>query len=210
MSRLKKFLVYSLAILYVIIFPIIVLKILNHFMLNSLLNIALGMLFIVLVVFNTLAVFKLLVNYDRYGKLANPFRQVKIYSDNELIVAEMNNLKTYQRSLIIDDNLIIINEAGIFEFATLNKIGTLKGDINDEEWTINDKKIKNPFLIKDNIYNYFIIRGNLIFKVTGVWLTTRSLIYNMMDKHLNKRVYDALKIDEIYNDLKVKYGNNKN
>ena len=145
MNKLKNILVYTLAILYVIVFPIITLKILNYFMLNSMLNIALGMLFLVLVIFNTLTVFKLLVNYDRDGKLTNPFRKIKIYSDNELIIAEMNNLKTYQKTLIIGNNLIIINEAGVFEFVTLNKIGTLKGDINDDEWTINDKKIKNPF-----------------------------------------------------------------
>ena len=210
MNKLKNILVYTLAILYVIVFPIITLKILNYFMLNSMLNIALGMLFLVLVIFNTLTVFKLLVNYDRDGKLTNPFRKIKIYSDNELIIAEMNNLKTYQKTLIIGNNLIIINEAGFFEFVTLNKIGTLKGDINDDEWTINDKKIKNPFIIKENIYHYFIIRGNLAFKVTGVWLTTRSLIYNTMDKRLNKRIYDAKKIDEIYDSLKVKYGNNQN
>ena len=107
----------------------------------------------ILVIFNTLTVFKLLVNYDRDGKLTNPFRKIKIYSDNELIIAEMNNLKTYQKTLIIGNNLIIINEAGVFEFVTLNKIGTLKGDINDDEWTINDKKIKNPFIIKENIYH---------------------------------------------------------
>ena len=210
MKKLKNILVYTLAILYVIVFPIITLKILNYFMLNSMLNIALGLLFLVLVIFNTLTVFKLLVNYDRDGKLTNPFRKIKIYSDNELIISEMNNLNTYQKSLIVGNNLIIINEAGIFEFVTLNKIGTLKGDINDDEWMINDKKIKNPFIIRENIYHYFIIRGNLVFKVTGVWLTTRNLIYNTMDKRLNKRIYNAKQIDEIYDRLKVKYGNNQN
>ena len=210
MNKLKNILIYTLAILYVIIFPIITLKILNYFMLNAMLSIALGMLFLALVIFNTLTVFKLLVNYDRDGTLTSPFRKIKIYSDNELIVAEMNNLKTYQKTLIIGNNLIVINEAGVFEFVTLNKMGTLKGDINDDEWTINDKKIKNPFIIKENIYHYFIIRGNLVFKVTGVWLTTRSLIYNTMDKRLNKRIYDAKKIDKIYDSLKVKYGNNQN
>lgn len=210
MNKLKNILIYTLAILYVIIFPVITLKILNYFMLNAMLSIALGMLFLALVIFNTLTVFKLLVNYDRDGKFTSPFRKIKIYSDNELIVAEMNNLKTYQKTLIIGNNLIVINEAGVFEFVTLNKMGTLKGDINDDEWTINDKKIKNPFIIKENIYHYFIIRGNLVFKVTGVWLTTRSLIYNTMDKRLNKRIYDAKKIDKIYDSLKVKYGNNQN
>ena len=204
---MKKSLFYALAIVYVIVAPIIVLRIFNLFMLNSFLSIPLTCLFFVFVILNTLTVIKLMIDYDKYG---SPFKKIRKYTDNELIISEINNLKTYQKTLIIDHNLIVINESGVFEFASLNKSGVLKGDINDLEWTINDKKVNNPFIIKDNIYHYFIIQPGISFKVTGVWLTTRKFIYNTLEKRLNERTYNKDKIDQIYNDLKVKYGNNEN
>ncbi len=205
--KMKKSLFYALAIVYVIVAPIIVLRIFNLFMLNSFLSIPLTCLFFVFVILNTLTVIKLMIDYDKYG---SPFKKIRKYTDNELIISEINNLKTYQKTLIIDHNLIVINESGVFEFASLNKSGVLKGDINDLEWTINDKKVNNPFIIKDNIYHYFIIQPGISFKVTGVWLTTRKFIYNTLEKRLNERIYNKDKIDQIYNDLKVKYGNNEN
>ena len=204
---MKKSLFFAFAIIYVIISPIIVYRVISEFMLNSFLSVPLTCIFFVFVILNTLTVIKLMIDYDRYG---SPFKKIKRYTDNELIISEISNLKTYQKTLIINHNLILINESGIFEFATLNKSGILKGDINDLEWTINDKKINNPFIIKDNIYHYFIIRSGIVFKVTGVWLTTRRFIYNTLEKRLNERVYTKEKIDQIYNDLKVKYGNHVN
>lgn len=204
---MKKVLFYVLAVIYVIIAPIIVYRVISEFMLNSFLSVPLTCLFFVFVILNTLTVIKLMIDYDKYG---SPFKKIKRYTDNELIISEISNLKTYQKTLIINHNLIVINESGTFEFATLNKSGTLKGDINDLEWTINDKKINNPFIIKDNIYHYFILQPGIIFKVTGVWLTTRKFIYNTLEKRLNEKKYNKEKIDQIYNDLKVKYGNNEN
>ena len=204
---MKKSLFFAFAIIYVIISPIIVYRVISEFMLNSFLSVPLTCLLFVFVILNTLTVIKLMIDYDKYG---SPFKKIKRYTDNELIISEISNLKTYQKTLIINHNLIVINESGIFEFATLNKSGILKGDINDLEWTINDKKINNPFIIKDNIYHYFIIRSGIVFKVTGVWLTTRRFIYNTLEKRLNERVYTKEKIDQIYNDLKVKYGNHEN
>ena len=204
---MKKSLFFAFAIIYVIISPIIVYRVISEFMLNSFLSVPLTCIFFVFVILNTLTVIKLMIDYDRYG---SPFKKIKRYTDNELIISEISNLKTYQKTLIINHNLIVINESGIFEFATLNKSVILKGDINDLEWTINDKKINNPFIIKDNIYHYFIIRSGIVFKVTGVWLTTRRFIYNTLEKRLNERVYTKEKIDQIYNDLKVKYGNHEN
>ena len=207
MKKINKVLFFALAIVYIIVAPIVVLHILSVFMLNSLLSFPLTCLFFVFVILNTLTVIKLMIDYDKYG---SPFRKMRRYSDNELIIAEINNLNTYQKTLVINNNLIVINEAGVFEFATIRKSGILKGDIKDLEWTINDKKVNNPFIIKEDIVHYFILQPGIVFKVTGVWLTTRRFIYNTLEKRLNERIYTKEKIDQIYNDLKVKYGNNKN
>ena len=207
MQEFKKALVYILAIVYIIVAPILVKIFLSNFSLWGTLNTGINVTVLVFVIFNTITVIKLLINYDKFG---SPFKKIRKYTDNELIISEINNLKTYQKTLIIDHNLIVINESGVFEFASLNKSGVLKGDINDLEWTINDKKVNNPFIIKDNIYHYFIIQPGISFKVTGFWLTTRKFIYNTLEKRLNERTYNKDKIDQIYNDLKVKYGNNEN
>ena len=207
MKKINKVLFFALAIVYIIVAPIVVLRILSVFMLNSLLSFPLHCFFIVFVALNTLTAVKLMINIDKYG---SPFRKMRRYSDNELIIAEINNLNTYQKTLVINNNLIVINEAGVFEFATIRKSGILKGDIKDLEWTINDKKVNNPFIIKEDIVHYFILQPGIVFKVTGVWLTTRRFIYNTLEKRLNERIYTKEKIDQIYNDLKVKYGNNKN
>ena len=204
---MKKSLFFAFAIIYVIIAPIVVLRIFNLLMFNSFISIPLTCLFFIFTISNTITVIKLMINYDKYG---SPFKKIRRYTDNELIISEINNLNTYQKILVVDNNLIVINESGVFEFATFNKTGTVKGDIKDLEWMINNKKITNPFIIKDNIYHYFILQSGIIFKVTGVWLTTRKFIYNTLEKRLNKRIYDKEKIDEIYNTLKVKYGNNEN
>ena len=207
MQEFKKALVYILAIVYIIVAPILVKIFLSNFSLWGTLNTGINVTVLVFVIFNTITVIKLLINYDKYG---SPFKKIRKYTDNELIISEINNLNTYQKILVVDNNLIVINESGVFEFATFNKTGTVKGDIKDLEWMINNKKITNPFIIKDNIYHYFILQSGIIFKVTGVWLTTRKFIYNTLEKRLNERIYDKEKIDEIYNTLKVKYGNNEN
>ena len=207
MKKINKVLFFALAIVYIIVAPIIIYRIISMFMFNSFLSFPLTCLFLVFVVLNTLTVMKLMIDIDKYG---SPFRKIRRYSDNELIIAEINALKTYQKTLIINNNLIVVNESGVFEFATINKNGILKGDINDLEWTINDKIVNNPFIVKDDIYHYFILKSGIVFKVTGVWLTTRQFIYNTLEKRLNERIYTKEKIDQIYNDLKVKYGNNEN
>lgn len=204
---MKKSLFFAFAIIYVIVAPIVVLSIFSLFMFNSFISIPLTCLFFIFTISNTITVVKLMINYDKYG---SPFKKIRRYTDNELIISEINNLNTYQKIMVINNNLIVINEAGIFEFATIRRSGTLKGDIKDSEWTINDKKVNNPFIIKDNIAHYFILQPGIIFKVTGVWLTTRKFIYNTLEKRLNEKKYNKEKIDQIYNDLKVKYGNNEN
>lgn len=204
---MKKSLFFAFAIIYVIVAPIVVLRIFNLLMFNSFISIPLTCLFFIFTISNTITVIKLMINYDKYG---SPFKKIRRYTDNELIISEINNLNTYQKILVINNNLIVINESGVFEFATIRRSGTLKGDIKDSEWTINDKKVNNPFIIKDDIAHYFILQPGIIFKVTGVWLTTRKFIYNTLEKRLNEKKYNKEKIDQIYNDLKVKYGNNEN
>lgn len=196
-KNIKKFLVCFLLGIYAGIFPILVVLIFGPFITN----IGIELLFIFLIVLNTLTAIKIALDYIRYGDRSLPFKKIEKFSNNDMIIAELSKLDTYQKTLVINNNLIVINEAGIFEFTKLNLEGKIKGDIKDEYWYIKNKRIKNPFVLKENAFNYVILNSHLIFNVTGVWLTTRKLLYNTVDKRLNKRVYNKEQIDKIYNEL---------
>lgn len=194
---MKKYIVYVLLGIYAGLFPIILIKLFGPLITN----IGIELLFLTLIIINTLTVIKIVLNYIRYGEKMNPFKKVVKPTYNEMIISELSKLNSYQKSLIIDNNLIVINEAGIFEFARINQKGKLKGNIKDDYWYLNNKKINNPFNLKDGVLNYVIINNGLIFEVTGVWLTSRRLLYNTVDKRLNKKIYDKDEIDKIYNKL---------
>ena len=188
---------YVLLLIYVMIFPL-VLYLVFYKILN---NLGILLLYYFLIIVNTLTVIKIVLNYIRYGEKMNPFKKVVKPTYNDMIISELSKLNSYQKSLIIDNNLIVINEAGIFEFARINQKGKLKGNIKDDYWYLNNKKINNPFNLKDGALNYVIINNGLIFEVTGVWLTSRRLLYNTVDKRLNKKIYNKDEIDKIYNKL---------
>lgn len=188
---------YVLLLIYVMIFPL-VLYLVFYKILN---NLGILLLYYFLIIVNILTVIKIVLNYIRYGEKMNPFKKVVKPTYNEMIISELSKLNSYQKSLIIDNNLIVINEAGIFEFARINQKGKLKGNIKDDYWYLNNKKINNPFNLKDGVLNYVIINNGLIFEVTGVWLTSRRLLYNTVDKRLNKKIYNKDEIDKIYNKL---------
>ncbi len=194
---MKKYIVYVLLGIYAGLFPIILIKLFGPLITN----IGIELLFLTLIIINTLTVIKIVLNYIRYGEKMNPFKKVVKPTYNEMIISELSKLNSYQKSLIIDNNLIVINEAGIFEFARINQKGKLKGNIKDDYWYLNNKKINNPFNLKDGVLNYVIINNGLIFEVTGVWLTSRRLLYNTVDKRLNKKIYNKDEIDKIYNKL---------
>lgn len=194
---MKKYIVYVLLGIYAGLFPIILIKLFGPLITN----IGIELLFLTLIIINTLTVIKIVLNYIRYGEKMNPFKKVAKPTYNDMIISELSKLNSYQKSLIIDNNLIVINEAGIFEFARINQKGKLKGNIKDDYWYLNNKKINNPFNLKDGVLNYVIINNGLIFEVTGVWLTSRRLLYNTVDKRLNKKIYNKDEIDKIYNKL---------
>lgn len=194
---MKKYIVYVLLGIYAGLFPIILIKLFGPLITN----IGIELLFLTLIIINTLTVIKIVLNYIRYGEKMNPFKKVAKPTYNDMIISELSKLNSYQKSLIIDNNLIVINEAGIFEFARINQKGKLKRNIKDDYWYLNNKKINNPFNLKDGVLNYVIINNGLIFEVTGVWLTSRRLLYNTVDKRLNKKIYNKDEIDKIYNKL---------
>lgn len=196
-ETIKKFLICLILGIYAGIFPILMILIFGPFITN----IGLELLFLFLIVVNTVTIIKICLDYIRYGDRSLPFKKVERFTNNDMIIAELSKLDTYQKTLVINNNLIVINEAGVFEFAKLNIEGKVKGNIKDDYWYINDRQIKNPFMLKENVFNYLILNTNLVFNVNGVWLTTRKLLYNTVDKRLNKRVYNKEQIDKIYNDL---------
>ena len=191
---MKKWIICTLLGIYAGLFPAILVLLFSPLITN----IGIELLFLGIIILNTGMVIKIGLDYIRYGDKISPFKKVERHTYNEMIIAELSKLNTYQKTLIVENNLIVINEAGVFEFVCLNKQGILKGDIKDEYWLINNKKIKNPFILKNGAFNYIILNSRLTFKVSGVWLTTRRLLYNTVDKRLNKKIYTKDNIDKLY------------
>ncbi len=191
---MKKWIICTLLGIYAGLFPVLLVLLFSPLITN----IGIELLFLGIIILNTGMVIKIGLDYIRYGDKISPFKKVERHTYNEMIIAELSKLNTYQKTLIVENNLIVINEAGVFEFVCLNKQGILKGDIKDEYWLINNKKIKNPFILKNGAFNYIILNSRLTFKVSGVWLTTRRLLYNTVDKRLNKKIYTKDNIDKLY------------
>ena len=191
---MKKWVICTFLGIYAGLFPVLLVLLFSPLITN----IGIELLFLGIIILNTGMVIKIGLDYIRYGDKISPFKKVERHTYNEMIIAELSKLNTYQKTLIVENNLIVINEAGVFEFVCLNKQGILKGDIKDEYWLINNKKIKNPFILKNGAFNYIILNSRLTFKVTGVWLTTRRLLYNTVDKRLNKKIYTKDNIDKLY------------
>lgn len=160
---------------------------------------------LVIIFFISITTFKIFSDYNKYGKKIFKFKTELEFNEIELIAKDIEKIDTYQKMIIKNDRIILINKAGVFEIVLINKKGVLKGNIKDEIWHLNDTEISNPFVIKDdNKYNYFIVSGYCLFQ-TDAKLVNKSNIYYEILKHLNKNVYDDKKIMEIY---EVLNGNN--
>ena len=102
---MKKSIIYSIFIIYIIVFAVFLLRIFNP-MLN---NFGIVMLYFALVFLNTGMVIKIMIHYDKYGDKINPFKKIERYSNNDMIITELSKLNTYQKTLIVGNNLIVIN-----------------------------------------------------------------------------------------------------
>lgn len=162
-------------------------------------------LIIFVISFVPLTFIKICENYTKYGKKIFKFKTTLDYNELQLISKDIEKIDTYQKIIIKDNKIIIINKAGMFELILFNEKGIIKGNIQDENWYLNNEKINNPFTIKDEFkYNYFIVTGSCLYQ-TDAKLVTKSNIYYEISKYLNKEIYDNKKIDELY---EVLNGNN--
>lgn len=158
-------------------------------------------LFLIIVIVVPITCLKISLDYDRYGDKLFKFNVKLNYNELELISKDIEKIETYQKIIVKDNRIIVINKSGIFEFILFNKSGVLSGNIKDEFWYYNEEKIFNPFVVKsEHKYNYFIINGVCLYK-TDAFLVTKSNIYYELSKYLNKSVFDNDKINELYNTI---------
>lgn len=123
---------------------------------------------------------------------------------------ELNKINTYQKIIILDNKLIVINCAGVFEIAYIDNKGNLKGDINGK-WYLNDEEISNLFTLKgENIFNYLIPNGKIKYELIGVRLLPRAKVYIVIEKCLNKKVYTESDIERKYKEINEKCQNMSN
>lgn len=157
-------------------------------------------IFIIIILY-ILAIFKIIINHFKY-KNDKPLKKIKLYSYIEVLANELNKINTYQKIIVLDNKLIIINFAGVFEIVYIDSKGQLKGDINGP-WYLNNEKIINPFSLKEeNVFSYLISNGKIKYELKGIRLVPRNKIYIVIEQHLNKKIYTEKDIDNKYNEIK--------
>ena len=114
---MKKWVICAFLGIYAGLFPVLLVLLFSPLITN----IGIELLFLGIIILNTGMVIKIGLDYIRYGDRINPFKKVERHTYNEMIIAELSKLDTYQKTLIVGNNLIVINEAGIFEFVSEKK-----------------------------------------------------------------------------------------
>lgn len=160
----------------------------------------LDILSIIILVFSILTAYKIYTDYIKYGNKIFKFKSDISFTEMELISKDVEKINTYQKIITLNNKIVVINKSGIFEILKVNK-GILEGYLSDRYWLFNNTKVNNPFkYIGKNMYNYFIIDGDTVFK-TDAKMVSKSNIYFEISKYLNKNVYNNNEIDNIYNDI---------
>ena len=181
------------------------------FMNNPASGIAYFMMYITLLLFFLLTSYKIMHDYNQYGKKIIPNMKIKKISNTEMLASEISEIHSYQKMLVYKNHIIAINEAGIFEFVTYDKKVKITGRVEDDFVLMNGKKQKNPFVIKDYpVFYYFILDHGVHIEMSGIRLITKSALVIALEKHLNKKIYTKEQIDTIYHELEVKYGHYQN
>lgn len=210
-ARKISWIIIMIVLIVSFILPYFILVPFTIFMNNPASGMAYFMMYFSLLFFFLATSYKIMREYNQYGKKIIPNRKVKAVSNTELLASEISEVKSYQKMLIFKNHIIVINEAGIFEFVTYQKKVKIVGNVQEDYVYINGKKQKNPFVIKEYpVYYYFILDHGIHIQMSGIRLVTKSALVITLEKHLNKKIYTKEQIDKMYYELEVKYGNYEN
>lgn len=148
----------------------------------------------------------------------NPFRNIKEKTEIDYVVMVINELKIYKKTIIKNDEILLISQKGIFFLKVLNYKDRVSGNLDskyfDLELGIKKYKIRNKIinyekeyieykkLIEKEIKKYIVIRNdnNLIIKdLKDIKIVNLKKLYYELDKY--NIVYTKKQVDTIYNNF---------
>ena len=177
-----------------LLFLLFLTLILDFGIFNSILSICLLIIIIIYILTILRIAIRISIKKEKY---ISPFKKNTTYSYIEILGNELKKIDTYQKILILDYEIIIVNKAGIFEIVYIDEKGKIKGDLNGK-WYLNNKEISNPFKLKGNNVFYYIIPNGKIFYEVNVKLLPRAKAYITLEHHLNKSVFTNEEIEQQY------------
>lgn len=183
--------------------------------------VAIGIIFLVLekfkwLILTTLFIFTIYL-ISRAKKEKNLFKNVKKATFIELCLPIIEQIDGYKKIILKDNYIIILFEYGIFIIFTINEIGTISYDVNNNlVLTYGKNKLYLPnlfidqdnivskyeLLIKNKIQKYIITSNNCDILIKNINISKYKLFLNEFKRKYRNKVINKEQVDEIYQIIK--------
>ena len=183
--------------------------------------VAIGIIFLVLekfkwLILTTLFIFTIYL-ISRAKKEKNLFKNVKKATFIELCLPIIEQIDGYKKIILKDNYIIILSEYGIFIIFTINKIGTISYDVNNNlvlTYGKNKLYLPNLFIDQDNIVSkyesllknkiqkYIITSNNCDILIKNINVSKYKLFLNEFKRKYRNKVINKEQVDEIYQIIK--------
>lgn len=183
--------------------------------------VAIGIIFLVLekfkwLILTTLFIFTVYLIL-KAKKEKNLFKNVKKATFIELCLPIIEQIDGYKKIILRDNYIIILSEYGIFIIFTINEIGTISYDANNNlVLTYGKNKLYLPnlfidqdnivskyeLLIKNKIQKYIITSNNCDILIKNINVSKYKLFLNEFKRKYRNKVMNKEQVDEIYQIIK--------
>ena len=183
--------------------------------------VAIGIIFLVLekfkwLILTTLFIFTVYL-ISKAKKEKNLFKNVENVTFIELCLPIIEQIDGYKKIILKDNYIILLSEYGIFIIFTINEIGTISYDANNNlVLTYGKNKLYLPnlfidqdnivskyeLLIKNKIKKYIITSNNCDILIKNINVSKYKLFLNEFKRKYRNKVMNKEQVDEIYQIIK--------
>ena len=183
--------------------------------------VAIGIIFLVLekfkwLILTTLFIFTVYL-ISKAKKEKNLFKNVENVTFIELCLPIIEQIDGYKKIILKDNYIILLSEYGIFIIFTINEIGTISYDVNNNlvlTYGKNKLYLPNLFIDQDNIVSkyelllknkiqkYIITSNNCDILIKNINVSKYKLFLNEFKRKYRNKVMNKEQVDEIYQIIK--------
>lgn len=183
--------------------------------------VAIGIIFLVLEKFKwpiiTILFIFTIYLISRAKKEKNLFKNVENVTFIELCLPIIEQIDGYKKIILKDNYIILLSEYGIFIIFTINEIGTISYDVNNNlvlTYGKNKLYLPNLFIDQDNIVSkyelllknkiqkYIITSNNCDILIKNINVSKYKLFLNEFKRKYRNKVMNKEQVDEIYQIIK--------